>query len=77
MIDRLCEGHRQLELCAQRLAQLLDALQPDMGILTEARWEIGTKIMQHLALEDRHLYAILAANSDPDAAAIGREYQAA
>lgn len=77
MIDRLYEGHRQLEICAKRLAQLLDAAEPDMDSLTKVRWEIGTKIMQHLALEDRYLYANLAADSDPDVAAIGRKYQAA
>ncbi len=76
MLDKLYEGHRQVEVCAQRLAQLLDAAEPDMAALMPARWEIGTKIMQHLALEDRHLYANLAASPDPHVAAMGRKYQA-
>ncbi len=76
MLDKLYQGHRQVEVCAERLARLLDAAEPDTAALTQARWEIGTRIMQHLGLEDRHLYGNLAASSDPAVAAIGRKYQA-
>lgn len=75
MLNRLLASHRSIEATAAQLAMLLDHATPDIERLMAARWELATRMMQHLALEDRHVYANLAASDDPQSAAIGRRYQ--
>jgi hypothetical protein len=76
MLDKLRDNHRQLEASAARLSALIDADHPDMAALPAARWDIGTRIMQHMALEDRHLFANLARDTRPAVRELARRYQA-
>jgi hypothetical protein len=75
MLKRLYDSHRCLEASAASLAALLDAPVPDERALKAARWDIGTRIMQHLALEDRYLFSHLLADQRPDVAALARQFQ--
>jgi len=76
MLKKLYDSHRQLEASAKRLSTLIDVGLPDTGAVQAARWDIGTRILQHMALEDRHLFANLAKDKRPAVAALARKYQA-
>lgn len=75
MLKKLRESHRQMQASAARLARLVEADAFDAEALQAARWDIGTRIMQHMALEDKHLFANLAKDSRPGVATLGRQYQ--
>jgi len=75
MLKKLHASHRQLEASAKRLSSLIDAALPDAEAVQAARWDIGTRILQHMALEDRHLLANLAKDKRPAVAALARKYQ--
>jgi len=76
MLKKLHDSHRQLEASAKRLSSLIDAAVPDAEAVQAARWDIGKRILQHMALEDRHLFANLARDKRPAVAALARKYQA-
>lgn len=60
MLERMLADHARLRVCADRLEALVSSpALPDMGTLAAARWDLGCTMMQHLAFEDRHLYAHL------------------
>lgn len=66
MIERMLADHARLRACADCLeALLVSADVPDPESLAAARWALGSTMMQHLALEERHLYAAL--RDDPRA----------
>lgn len=75
MLEKLRESHRQMQASAARLSLLIDADTLDAEALQAARWDIGTRIMQHLALEDKHVFGNLAKDTEPELAALGRQYQ--
>lgn len=76
MLQRLARDHREMEDHAEGVFRLLDATAPDLPGLSRARWAIARVILQHMTLQDRHLYARLAADPRPEVAALGRRYQA-
>jgi hypothetical protein len=76
MLKKLYDSHRQLEASAERLSNLIDAPQPDAEAVQAARWDIGKRILQHMALEDRHLFANLVRDKRPAVATLARKYQA-
>jgi hemerythrin-like domain-containing protein len=60
MIERMLADHARLRDCADRLEALLASSSlPDSDALAAARWALGSTMMQHLAFEERHLYAAL------------------
>ena len=60
MIERMLADHAKLRACADRLEALLaSGSVPDPDALADARWTLGSTMMQHLAFEERHLYAAL------------------
>lgn len=77
MLDRLLHDHQVIRENAQALLALLDSeTLPPSKLLAETRWKVGSHIMQHLAFEDRHLYAKLLRDERPEVAEAGRRYQA-
>lgn len=76
MLKKLHDSHRQLKASAKRLSGLIDVALPDPEAVQAARWDIGTRILQHMALEDRHLFANLAKDKRPTVAALACKYQA-
>jgi hypothetical protein len=62
---------------ADVLLELLDRdSMPPSDALADARWQLSSHIMQHLAFEDRHLYAKLMADPRPHVLETGRRFQA-
>jgi hypothetical protein len=76
MLKKLHDSHRQLEASAKRLSSLIDARLPDAEAVQAARWDIGTRILKHMTLEDRHLFANLARDKRPVVTALAHKYQA-
>jgi hypothetical protein len=75
MLDRLLRDHRLIREKAQVLLHLLDSeAMPARAILAETRWNLGSLIMQHLAYEDRHLYAKLLNDDRPEVRETGRQF---
>ncbi len=75
VLHQLARDHRAMEAHAERVYRLLDAATPALPRLSAARWSMARVILQHMTLQDRHLYARLAADSRPAIAALGRRYQ--
>lgn len=60
---------------AALLLQLLDSdLMPSSEVLAETRWQLGSHVIQHLAFEDRHLYAKLLRDKRPHVREIGHKH---
>ncbi|MDK2755157.1 MAG: hypothetical protein KYX66_00305 [Blastomonas fulva] len=77
MLDRLLRDHRLIREKAQALLQLLDhETMPSRALLAETRWRVGSHIMQHLAFEDRHLYAKLLQDERLHVREKGQQFQA-
>ncbi|MDM7954904.1 hemerythrin domain-containing protein [Blastomonas sp.] len=75
MLDRLLRDHVLIREKAQVLLHLLDSeTMPSRAVLAETRWNLGSLIMQHLAYEDRHLYAKLLHDSRADVRETGRQF---
>ncbi len=76
MLDRLLRDHDMIREFAQGLLDLLETeTMPSSLHLAERRWKLGSKIMQHMAFEDRHLYAKLLRDERPHVRAIGLKFQ--
>ena len=75
MLDRLRRSHRGLEAAGAEIAALLDAPAPDPVALPAARWNLATLMTQHMAMEDRHLFAYLVEDPRPEVSRIGRQYR--
>ncbi|MFN3473899.1 MAG: hypothetical protein ACK4ZW_07620 [Blastomonas sp.] len=76
MLDRLLSDHEMIRQHAQGLLDLLACeTMPSSLHLADARWKLGSKIMQHMAFEDRHLYAKLLRDERPHVRAIGLKFQ--
>jgi len=77
MIERMLADHARLRACADCLERLLSSpALPDMDALAEARWALGSAMMQHLAFEERHLYAHLNRDPRPHVRRIAASFQA-
>ncbi|MFN3818651.1 hemerythrin domain-containing protein [Blastomonas sp.] len=77
MLHRMLRDHVVMREKADALLALLDcAKMPDGLLLADRRWQLSSHIMQHLAFEDRHLYAKLLRDERPHVREIGRKYQA-
>lgn len=75
MLDRLLRDHELMREKAQVLMHLLDREKmPSRAVLSETRWTLGSHIMQHLAYEDRHLYAKLLRDERPEVRETGRRF---
>ncbi|MBB4154495.1 hypothetical protein GGQ80_002408 [Sphingomonas jinjuensis] len=75
MLNRLRRSHRGLEAAGAEIAALLNAKAPDPVALPAARWNLATLMTQHMAMEDRHLFAYLVKDPRPEVARIGRRYR--
>lgn len=76
MLDKLMRDHAQMRERADRLLHLLDcAVMPPWDVLADARWQLSSLIMQHLAYEDCHLYGKLLRDGRPHVAETGRRFQ--
>lgn len=76
MLDRLLRDHQVIRDKAQALLDLLDSeTLPPRELLADTRWKVGSHVMQHLAFEDRHLYAKLLRDERGEVADIGRRFQ--
>lgn len=76
MLDRLLRDHTIMREKAEDLLRLLDReTMPAGAMLAEIRWQLGSHIMQHLAFEDRHLYAKLLRDERAHVRDIGRKFQ--
>lgn len=76
MLQRLLHDHVMMRRKAAELLQLLDRPDaPDSDVLAKTRWVLSSHIMQHLALEDRHLYAKLLIDDRPHVREIGHRFQ--
>ncbi|MBN8818350.1 MAG: hemerythrin domain-containing protein [Sphingomonas sp.] len=74
-IQTLKEEHRALlELRSQMLALIDDADRPSTQIAS-LRWRFSRVLLAHLAREDKHLYPLLGAASDPKLAALATRYE--
>lgn len=77
MLDRLLRDHAIMREKAQALLDLLDSnAAPASEVLADTRWQLSSHIMQHLAFEDRHLYAKLLHDDRPHVCETGRRFQA-
>lgn len=75
MLDRLLRDHEVIRKKAHVLLDLLDREHmPPRSVLAETRWTLGSQIMQHLAYEDRHLYAKLLHDERADVRETGRQF---
>lgn len=76
MLEKLLHDHDVLRERAGKLIVLLDLpVMPDPELLGQARWELSGYVMQHLALEDRYVYAKLLADPRPHVRALGQNSQ--
>lgn len=76
MLDRLLRDHVIMRERAEAVLQLLDCpAMPAGQRLGELRWQLSSHIMQHLAFEDRHLYAKLLRDERPHVREVGRKFQ--
>lgn len=76
MLDRLLRDHVIMREKAETLMRLLESeTMPDSAVLADARWQLGSLIMKHLAFEDRHLYAKLLRDERPHVRETGRKFQ--
>ena len=76
MLDKFLHDHAILRQRGESLIALLDRPEmPDPQELAEARWRLSSHVMQHLALEDRYLYAKLLNDPRPDVRAMGQSFQ--
>ena len=67
MLDKFLQDHAVLRQMGESLIALLDLPEmPDPQELAERRWRLSSHVMQHLALEDRYLYAKLLSDPRPD-----------
>jgi hypothetical protein len=72
MLDRLRRSHRGLEVAGAEIMAVLDAEVRDGAALSAARWNLATLLTQHIAMQDRHLFAYLAEDMRPEVSRIGR-----
>jgi hypothetical protein len=76
MLDKFLQDHAVLRQMGESLIALLDLPEmPDPQELAERRWRLSSHVMQHLALEDRYLYAKLLNDPRPDVRAKGECFQ--
>lgn len=76
MLDRLMRDHVIMREKAELLLQLLDApAMPPAHVLSGCRWQLSSHIMQHLAFEDRHLYAKLLRDDRAHVLETGKRFQ--
>ena len=76
MLNKLLQDHAMLREKGEALIALLDLpSMPDRQILAQMRWEVSSLMMQHLALEDRYLYAKLISDPRPHVRSIGERFQ--
>lgn len=75
MLSRLHRSHADMQAAVDRLVSLLDADTPDAEALAQARWELGSRIMQHVAIKDRHLLANFAVDLRPRVAALAARFR--
>ncbi|PXW75890.1 hypothetical protein C7451_10651 [Blastomonas natatoria] len=77
MLNRLLRDHALLRARGETLLGLLDLPEPpDPAVLADARWQLTSQIMQHLSLEDRHLFGKLLADPREEVRALGNRFQA-
>jgi hypothetical protein len=77
VLNRLLRDHAVMRDRGNTLLALLDQSEPPPSdVLADARWRLSSYIMQHLALEDRHLYTKLLSDDRPHVQATGRRFQA-
>lgn len=77
MLERLLRDHAIMRERGEALLALLDQSDPPpAAILADARWQLTSHIMQHLAFEDRHLYAKLLNDERSLVRETGRRFQA-
>lgn len=77
MLERLLRDHALMRERGRTLLGLLDQPEPPPSdVLADARWQLSSHIMQHLALEDRHLYTKLLQDDRPHVQEAGRRFQA-
>lgn len=76
MLQKLLDDHAMLREKGEALIVLLDLpVMPDRHVLAELRWQVSSLMMQHLALEDRYLYAKLINDPRPDIRSMGERFQ--
>lgn len=77
MLKRLLRDHAIMRERGDTLLALLDQSEPPPSdVLADARWQLSSYIMQHLALEDRHLYTKLLNDDRAHVQQTGRRFQA-
>lgn len=76
MLDRLLRDHAIMREKAEALLRLLECeTMPEGQALAVLRWQLSSHIMQHLAFEDRHLYAKLLRDDRPHVRGVGHKFQ--
>lgn len=76
MYDQLRADHHELSAIALELRKRTTRPElDDPGGLGRCRWHLARTLTRHLALEDTHVYARLAQDRRPGAAAISRRYE--
>lgn len=76
MLDKFLHDHAILRQLGESLIALLElADMPDPELLAETRWRLSSHVMQHLAFEDRYLYAKLLSDPRPHVRATGEPFQ--
>jgi hypothetical protein len=76
MLEKLLHDHAVLRERGERLIALLDLpSMPDPQVLAHTRWQLSSHVMQHLALEERYLYAKLLSDPRPHVRALGESFQ--
>lgn len=77
MLQKLLDDHRLLKVHATALKTLLgQPAPPEAQQLADARWALGSCVMQHLAFEARHLYTHLEQDERAEVRAVGLRFQA-
>lgn len=76
MLERLLRDHVVMRDKGDALLRLLDQPEPPAPeSLAAARWQLSSYMMQHLAFEDRHLYAKLMSDARAHVQETGRRFQ--
>jgi len=76
MLDKLRRDHEDLRAKGEVVrALLLSPSPPAPETLAHARWSLSSAVMQHLAFEDRHLYAKLLTDARPYVVALGKQFE--
>lgn len=77
MLERLLHDHAIMREKGEALLGLCDRSDPPPAdLLADARWQLSSFIMRHLALEDRQLYSKLLNDDRSHVREIGRRFQA-